>query len=152
MTNKLDLYKEYFDAAWADPPASLTEANETYLSDDFQSLDKDGNVQQDRDAFGAMGQLMYTAFEDFKFVVSDLREESDGVIVDGHFEGTHTSDLDLSALGLGVIPASGKRIVWPNSSSNFKIAGGKIVSVHDYGDTDGVRDFLTALGVTMPSA
>jgi hypothetical protein len=44
-------------------------------------------------------------------VLKGLREESDFVIMSGHFEGTHTSDLDLSAMDIGIIPASVKKIV-----------------------------------------
>jgi len=80
----------------------------TYLSDDFQSLDKDGNVVENKEAQVGLTQLLVAAFEDFKSVYSDVREEGDSVIVSYHFEGMHTGDLDLSAMGLGIIPASGK--------------------------------------------
>jgi hypothetical protein len=55
-----------------------------------------------------MGQLLAASFEDFKWVLRDLREADDGVLMSGHFEGMHTGDLDLSAMGAGVITASGK--------------------------------------------
>ena len=82
----------------------------------------------------------------------DLHEEGDDVIVSYQWEGTHTGDLDLSALGLGVIPASGKRIVWPEATSVFTIKGGKIVSIKPYGDSSGMEEFLKPLGIAMPSA
>jgi predicted ester cyclase len=151
MTSKVDLYKEYFDTAWANPPSSFVEASKTYLSEDFQSLDKDGNVEQNREAYTSVSRLMATAFTDFKFVYSDIHEEDDSVIVIGQFEGMHTGDLDLSALGLGVIPASGKKIVVP-SGNKFMIENDKIVSRQDYGDYGGSAAFLAALGVTPPSA
>jgi predicted ester cyclase len=151
MTSKVDLYKEYFDAAWANPPSSIVEAGKAYIADDFQSLDKDGNLDQNREAWISVGQLMAAAFTDFKFVYSDMHEEDDGVIVIGQFEGIHTGDLDLSALGLGVIPASGKKIVVP-SGNKFMIENDKIVSRQDYGDYGGSAAFLAALGVTPPSA
>ena len=151
MSSKVDLYKEYFDAAWANPPSSFEEAGKAYIADDFQSLDKDGNVEQNRETWIGVGQLMATAFTNFKFVYSDIHEEDDGVIVIGQFEGMHTGDLDLSALGLGVIPSSGKKIVIP-SGNKFKIENDKIVSRQDYGDYGGSAAFLTALGVTPPTA
>ena len=151
MTSKVNLYKEYFDAAWANPPSSFVEASKTYLSEDFQSLDKDGNVEQNRETYIGASQLMATAFTDFKFVYSDMHEEEDDVIVIGQFEGVHTEDLDLSALGLGVIPASGKKFVVP-SGNKFKIEGDKIVSREDYGDYGGSAAFLAALGVMPPTA
>lgn len=152
MTTKLDVYKAFIEAAWADPPSSIMEANMAYLSDDFQSFDKDGNVVMDKQAYIGMTQLLASAFNDFKIVYGDLREEGDSVIVSYHFEGTHTGDLDLSAMGMGVIPASGKKIVWPEDTSAFEIQGDKIVSIKPYGDSAGIETFLAALGVTPPSA
>jgi predicted ester cyclase len=152
MSSALDVYKEYYEASWANPPSSNVEAIETYLSDDFQSLDKDGNVVMDKQAYAGIVQLINTAFKDFNYVRSDLRAEGDSVIVSGHFEGTHTGDFDLSAMGVGVIPASGKKIVWPEASNEFKIEGDKIVSIKPYGDSGGMEAFLEALGVKAPSA
>ena len=73
------------------------------------------------------------------------------MIVSGHFEGTHTGDLDLSAMGMGVIPASGKKIVWPEASNEFKVDGDQIVSIKPYGDSGGMEAFLAALGVKAQS-
>lgn len=152
MSSKMDVYKAYYEESWANPPSSLIEANETYLSDDFRVPDKDGNVVMDKQSYIGMNQLMTTAFKDFKAVYSELREEDDSVIVSYHFEGTHTGDFDLSAMGLGVIPASGKRIIWPETSSKFKIKGDKIVSIEPYGDSGGMESFLAPFGVTLTSA
>jgi hypothetical protein len=151
MSSKVDVYKAFYEASWANPPSSIMEANMTYLSDDFQNLDQDGNVIMDKEAYIGMTQLLSAALKDFKAVYSDVREEGESVIVSYHFEGTHTSDLDLSAMGMGVVPASGKKIVWPEASSEFKIEGDKIVSIKPYGDSGGMESFLAPLGVTLPS-
>jgi hypothetical protein len=92
------------------------------------------------------------SLEDYDYVVSDIREEGDEVILTGHFEGTHTADLDLSALGLGVIPASGKRIVWPEWSNKVTVEGDKIARMQPHGEGGGIEAFLAALGVSPPSA
>jgi predicted ester cyclase len=152
MTSKLDVVRTYINAAWTNPPSSNMEASATYLSDDFQSLDEDGNVAMNKEAYIGMVQLLFAAFKDFKWVRSDLRQEGDSVIMSGHFEGTHTSDLDLSAMGLGVIPARGKMIVWPEASVEYKVEGDKIVSEKAYGDSGGMESFLAALGVVPTSA
>ena len=151
MSTKLDVYKAYYEASKANPPSSNVKAVETYYSDDFQSLDKDGNVVMNKEAYVGMVQLLFTAFKDFEYLTSDLREEVDSVIVSGHFEGTHTGDFDLSAMGMGVIPASGKKIVWPEASNEFKVDGNQIVSIKPYGDSGGMEAFLAALGVKAPS-
>ena len=152
MSSKSDVYKAYYETSFSNPPSSNLEAIETYFSEDFQSLDKDGNVVMNKEAYVGMVQLLYAAFKDFMYVRSDVREEGDSVIVSGHFEGTHTGDLDLSAMGVGVIPASGQKIVWPESSNYFNIEGDKIVSIKPYGDSGGMEAFLAAQGVKAPSA
>jgi hypothetical protein len=152
MSSKVDVWKEYYEASWTNPPSSVIEANETYLSDNFQSLDKDGNVVANKEAQVGLTQLLVNAFKDFKGYYSDVREEGDSAIVSSHFEGTHTGDLDLTAMGLGVIPASGKKIVWPEVTNEFKIEDDKIVSIKPYGDSGGMESFLAPLGVTQPSA
>ena len=150
MGKAMDVYKAFFDAAWSNPPSSLAEADATYLSDDFHSFDSDGNPVMDRAGYAAMGQLLASAFTDFKFVVREYHEEGDTVTLTGHFEGTHTSPLDLSPMGLGVVPASGRMIVWPEAHEVFTIRDGKIASARDLGE-GGIPEFLAALGVKPPS-
>jgi len=152
MTRNLDIVRAFLEAAWTNPPSSIIEANDTYLSDDFKSLDKEGNVEMDKEAYIGMSHLMFAAFTNFKWIRSDLRQVGDSVIMSGHFEGTHTGDLDLSAVGASVIPASGKMIVWPNASVEYKVEGDKIVSQKAYGGASGMDAMLAPLGVTLPSA
>jgi len=152
MTRNLDIVRAFLEAAWTNPPSSVIEANDTYLSDDFKSLDKEGNVEMDKEAYIGMSRLMFAAFTNFKWVRSDLRQEGDSVIMSGHFEGTHTGDLDLSAVGASVIPASGKLIIWPEASVEYKVEGDKIVNQKAYGGASGMDAMLAPLGVTLPSA
>jgi hypothetical protein len=153
MSSNVDYVRAYFDEVWASgsTPETAMKWAETHLSDDFQFLDKDGNVTMDRAAYIGFGQLLLASFNDMKFLYSDLREEGEDVKVYSHWEGTFTGDLDLSAMGMGVIPASGKKIVWPESSSKWKIEGEKVVSIQDF-STGGVGEFLAPLGVKPPSA
>jgi len=150
MTSKSDVVRAYFDSAWTNPPSSVIQAAEKYMSDDFQSLDKDGNLTMNKEMFMGMTRLLLAAFKDFKSQYSHLHEEDDGVVVHYHFEGTQTGDFDLSAMGLGVIPASGKRIVWPEATSKWKVEGGQIVS--ELAISGGMEWFLSPLGVELPSA
>ena len=152
MSSNLDVVSEFMDAAWSNPPSSVIDANETSLAENFQSLDKDGNPLMNRDAYIGMARLLLSSFTDFKWVLRDLRQVGDSVIMSGHFEGRHTGDLDLSAMGAGVIPASGKMVVWPEASVEYKVQGDKIVSEKAYGGNSGPEAFLEALGLKLPSA
>lgn len=128
----------------------MIEATSKYFSDDFQGLDKDGNVISDKAANIGMTKVMMKAFADFKGVVHDISEENDSVILTFHWEGTHTGDFDLSAMGLGVIPASGKRFVTPQSQSRFMVQGDQIVSSQPI--SGGFESLLADIGVKLPSA
>ena len=69
----------------------------------------------------------------------------------GHFQGKFTGDLDLSAMGLGIIPASGKEIVWDDAVNKVTIENGKITKMEPYGHAGGFGPFLKALGVEPPA-
>lgn len=69
---------------------------------------------------------MRTTFTGYGFATAELYEEGDYVIIRGHNEGVHTADLDQSAIGLGVIRASGRMVVWPEASAKLTIPGAKI--------------------------
>lgn len=146
MTRNIDVVK-----AWLAEPIGDVDARSAYISEDFQNVDRDGTVLMDRAAWVGMSHMLLASFEDWDYVVSELREEGDAVIMTGHFEGKHTADLDLSAMGIDVIQASGKKIVWPEWSTNVTVAGDKITRMEPYGEGGGMEAFLAALGVTSPS-
>jgi len=52
--------------------------------------------------------------------------------------------------GLGVEVTSGRKIVWPESISIWKVEGDKIVS--EQAMTGGLESFFAPLGVKLPSA
>jgi hypothetical protein len=150
MSSKTDVVRMWHEETWKNPPASLITANETYLSDNYQNLDKDGNVIGDKAGMNAMAQILYTSLTGFKGVVHDLQEEEDGsVMMTFHFEGTHTGDLDLSAMGLGVIPASGKNIVTPESKTRFWVEDGQVVRSQPI--SGGFEYVLAAIGALPPA-
>jgi len=150
VTSKLDTAQAYVDliGAGGDWEKAFTD----YMSDDFENLDEDGNVALTKDQLLGMTRMLVQSFTGYGWVSADLRAEDDYVIMTGHFEGTHISDLDLSAMGLGVIPASGKKIVWPEASAKLTIEGGRIVRMQPYAGAAGLKAWLAALGIETPSA
>lgn len=145
MTSKLDVVK-----AWTETPQGDVEASAAYLADDFQNIDSDGSVLMDKAGWIGMSHMLFASLPDFEFVRTGLREEGDYVVMSGHFEGTHKADLDLSAMGAGVIPASGKKIVWPEVKAKFTVEGDKITREEAYGESGGMAAFLGPLGVEPP--
>ena len=96
-----------------------------------------------------MSQIIFHAFEGFRGGLDDLQEEQDGTVtLTFHFEGRHTGDLGLSAMGLGVIPATGISFLTPESKSIFKVEGDQIVSSQPI---SGGFDFVLAAIGAIPS-
>ena len=97
-----------------------------------------------------MGRMLLASFPDYVWVTTDIREEGDYVILSGHNEGTLRRDLDLSAMGICIVHASGKKIVWPESSMKLSVKGGKIIQMEPYRGAAGLQGFLGALVVEFP--
>ena len=150
MTSKIEVMEKWHEESWANPPSSVVQATEKFFSDDFKSLDKDGNVISGKAEFVASNKQLMEAFKDFKGVVHDISEQGDSVILTFHFEGTHTGDFDLSAMGLGVIPATGKKVVTPESKTRFMIEGDQIVSSQPI--SGGFEYLLAGIGAIPSSA
>lgn len=142
--NKIDIVREAFNLNDPDRAGS-------HLTDDFQGTDAVGSPPFDKASWTGMGYMLKAAFPDMDFVIEDIWEEGDNVMVMGHFAGTFTNDLDLSPMGMGVIPANGQAIVWPDSTSIVSFAGDKIVRSHDTatGPDAGFAGFFRPLGVDM---
>ena len=118
-----------------------------YYTDDFLFTNALGDPPMDKNAMLAMGDLMQSALPDISTVFDDIREEDDSVVVTSHWEGTFANDFDLSAMGMGVIPATGKAVVFPTSTIRIDFDGDKICAVYDpaTGADAGMAGFLKAL-------
>ena len=140
MTEKMDVVK-----AWTDGPVDIGKSVDL-VSDDFEFLDQEGNVTMDKQAYLGFGQLLQAALPDLEYERTELRQEGDYVVISGRWKGTFTNEFDLSAMGMGTIPASGKKVEWPETSSKIEVEGGKIARIHPYGDSGGgMEAFLAQL-------
>lgn len=121
---------------------------EDYYTADFQLTNAQSTPPMDRDSVLAMSELMQSAMPDIRTVIEDFREEGNDVVLTSHWEGTFVNDFDLSAMGLGVIPATGKSVIFPTSTVRISFVGDKISRLHDpaTGPDAGMPGFLKALG------
>ena len=152
MGSKVDVVRSFIDASWSDPPASVIKANQDYLADNFQGFNQDGVPTMNKETYINVTRLFLAAFADLKWVLRDFRLVGDGVLMSGHYEGTHTGDLDLSAMGLEVVKASGDKIIWPEALLVYKVEGDKIISERAYAGASGLDELLAPLGVKLPVA
>ena len=92
-----------------------------------------------------MNHMLLASFEGWNYVVSELREVGEFVYMKGQFEGKYAADLDLTAMGMGVIPASGRDMVGEGSTARITVEDGKIVKLEQTGDSGGMEEFVAAL-------
>jgi predicted ester cyclase len=141
--NKIELVKVAFDL---DSPDRIR-----LWSEDFQRTDVLGNPPMDWASWQAMNGLMRSAFPDLGLVIEDIREEGDDVVVTTRFTGTFINDLDLSFMGMGIVPATGKAVNFPTGTDRISFDNGKIQKLHglDTGPDSGFVGFFKALGMEM---
>jgi predicted ester cyclase len=100
----------------------------------------------------AASQGLSQAFPDFTYNFEIVREEGNQVWVSSQWEGTHQGDWDLSIMGLGVIPATGRRVSTGRSMTRGTVnAKGKIqrTEVVEGGADAGLPAILQQLGVEV---
>ncbi len=100
----------------------------------------------------AMHDSLNIAFPDWKFNASDMREEGGKVHGAVQITGTHKGELDLSALGMPNVPATGKSIKLPREEITLTVSNGKFSSLDTPPiDGGGVMGILSQLGVKVPA-
>jgi predicted ester cyclase len=139
--NRVDLVRSAFNL---DNPNSLS-----YIADDFQWSDSLGSPPMNKAEWTKMSETMRAAFPDLGHVIEDIRQEGDQVLVTSRFTGTFTNDFDLTAIGAGKLPATGKSVDFPSSTARVSFGGDKITKIHDLstGPDAGMQGFIKALGV-----
>lgn len=120
-----------------------------YFADDFQWTDSLGSPPMDKASWLGMGDLMQAAFPDLALVVEKIQEDGDDLVVTSRFTGTFRNDMDLSALGMGVVRATGKAAEFPSQRDRVILENGKISRMQNIetGPDAGMGGFFKALGV-----
>src|SRR3990172_5392306 len=78
----------------------------------------------------AMQQNLTKAFPDWKFNQADLREEGGKVRGTVQITGTHKGELDLSALGMPNVPATGVAVKLPREEIYLAVSNGRFASLN----------------------
>ncbi len=127
------------------------EKAKSLLSDDFQFS---GPVPEpiNGDAWMGMSMNLKKAFPnlDYHFFVDEA--DGDVVKISAELKGTHSGDLDLTSLNMGVIPATEKSFANPHEHATVTVKGGKVASwAVEPIEGGGVMGILSQLGVKPPS-
>ncbi len=123
----------------------------TYLSDDFTfSGPTPEPVSADQWIGIMMG--MRAAFPDLNYNLKITGYEDNKIMTTTQLAGTHTKDWDLTAMGIGVIPATGKTVSNPKEEGLMTIKDGKITSYFiNSKEEGGIPGMLKQLGVEVPA-
>ena len=98
-----------------------------------------------------MHDRLNDAFSDFSFNLRDAQQVGDAAQVTLQLSGTHSSELDLSALDMPNVPTTGKSFELPPESTTVTIEGEKITSIRVAAvEGGGVMGILSQLGVEPP--
>lgn len=104
------------------------QAMASYVSDDFQFS---GPVPEPlgKDQYLGLMALMMNAFPDIDYGMEVVGSEGDTVYLTHTLSGTHTNDFDLTAMGMGVIPASNRTFSNATEEFTYIVEDGLIVAM-----------------------
>ena len=122
----------------------------TLLTDDFKFS---GPVPEpiSREAWLKMSVSLRTAFPDLNYHFKVEGEDGDTVKISSGLTGTHKGNFDLTAMGMGVIPATNKFFTAQREHGQSIMQDGK-VKTWEMQKTEGagVMAILDQLGVKVP--
>ena len=140
-----DVVQAFYDTLNTSGP----EAAAAYLAEDY-ALEQPGAPVQTRDQWLATQRMWRAGFPDLQIIHTAHSVEGNLVHGTSQSTGTHTGDLDLGQLGMGVIAATGKSI-GNTIPIDYVVDGDKIVSgVARPAEGSGIPGLLAQLGVEMP--
>jgi hypothetical protein len=122
-----------------------------YLSEDFQFSGPTPEPVGKAKYIGLTRTLL-AAFPDINFNARTAGVEGDVIKTTSQLTGTHTADLDLTPMGMGVIPPTGKSFSNPLEEGEMKVRDGKVVSWEiERTDGGGLVGILAQIGVQPPA-
>lgn len=96
-------------------------------------------------------KILFTAFPDISFGLTDFEEKGDLICCDSHEKGTHSGVLDLNPFGMPIsLPPTGKTFTLPKGDFTFRVANDKIAYFsEEVADGGGLAGILAQLGVKL---
>jgi len=149
MQNDMEIVRAFYIAL---DSGNLEKAGQL-LSDDFKQFGIAPGWLGKQEALNMLG-LLKAALPDLRHSLSNIRSEGGVVMLTAQAGGRHTGPLDLPNLGIGVgiIPASGRMLIFPPDHYEFTVANGKITSernVTPITPNSGVDGFLKTVGIPV---
>ena len=104
------------------------------------------------DAWMGMSASLKAAFPDLDYQFNIEGVNGDTVNISADLRGTHKGDLDLTAMDMGVIPATGKSFKAAHEHGKVIVRDGKVAAwAMERTEGAGLMAILAQLGVKVPS-
>jgi len=104
------------------------------------------------DQWMAIVMGMRAAFPDLNYNIKITGYEGNKVMTTTQLTGTHTNEWNLTAMGIGVVPATGKTFSNPKEEGFMTIENGKIASYFiNSKEGSGIPGMLKQLGIEVPA-
>ena len=123
----------------------------TMLADDFQFS---GPIPTpiNREAWLGMSASLKTAFPNLDYHFNVIGAQGDVVKTTSQLSGTHTDPFDLTAMNMGVIPATDKDFSVKVEKTKVTVKDNKVTSwAVEQTDGAGLSAILDQLGVKLPT-
>lgn len=123
----------------------------SYLADNFQFS---GTMMPE--ALGAqqwlgMSMALKAGIPDMSYNFAFHESDENSARVSSRISGTHTGDLDMTGMGMGIIPPTGVSFTCGEEFSVGHVEGGKIASIHlEQSPDSGLFDMFRQLGIQLP--
>ena len=126
------------------------EKAKSYLSSDFKFSGPVPEPISGEEWLG-MSAGLKAAFPDLDYQFKIESVDGDTAHISAELKGTHKGDLDLTAMHMGVIPATGKSFKAAREHGKAMVRDGKIISLaNEPTEGAGLMAILDQLGVKMP--
>jgi predicted ester cyclase len=119
----------------------------SFLAEDFKFSGPVPEPLSKKEWLGLL-TIFKTAFPDINYNMRLVSTEGNVLNTTAQLTGTHSGNLDMSAMGLGVFPPTGKTFSNPEETGEAVVEEGKIKSIHmRNGKEGGVSGMLAQLGL-----
>ena len=145
--NKIETVEVFMDAI---QQGDLKDAK-SMLADDFQFSGLTPNPIN-KDGWFEMSASLKAAFPDLDYQFNTDGSSGDTVNISAQLRGTHKGDLDLTAMHMGVIPATSKSFKAAHEHGKAMVRDGKVTSLaFEPTEGAGLMAILDQLGVKIPA-
>ena len=127
------------------------EKAKSYLSNDFKFSGPVPEPISGNEWIG-MSATLKAAFPDLDYQFNTDGSSGDTVNISAQLRGTHKGDLDLTAMHMGVIPATSKSFKAAHEHGKAMVRDGKVTSLaFEPTEGAGLMAILDQLGVKIPA-